>query len=81
MSPRPSVTIPELFRAAPAKSALLTVGPPTLAAGQLMNSYLNGFSPALAIGFAVVMVAFAVVATGHHAAEYRRDRLESECFG
>lgn len=65
-----------LFCAAPVKSALLTLGPIGLAAVQLANSYVNDLSPGLAIGFALGMVAFAVVATGHHAAEYRLRQLE-----
>lgn len=69
-----------LFYVTPVKSALLTLGPIGLAAAQLANSYANGLPPELAIGFALGMVAFAVVATGHHAAEYRLHRLESR-FG
>ncbi len=77
MSTRRSPPLVDLFRAAPAKSSLLTVAPLALALGQLWNSYVNGVSPAVSVGFAVVMVAFSVVATGHHAAEYRLRRLEA----
>lgn len=73
-------TIRELFRAAPMKCALLSLGPVLLAVTQLINSYVNGLSPVAAVAFAVAMVAFAVVATGHHAAEHRVRRLERE-FG
>lgn len=68
----------ELFRAAPAKSILLAGGPLVLACGQLLNSYVNGLSPLVAIGFAAGMVAFAVVATRHHAAELRLEQLEAD---
>ncbi|ELY76261.1 hypothetical protein [Natrinema pallidum] len=78
MSVRHSLSFVELFRATPAKSALLTLAPVTLALGQLCNSYVNGVSPAVSIMFAVVMLGFAVVAMGHHAAEYRVRRLETE---
>ncbi|QSW99611.1 hypothetical protein [Haloterrigena alkaliphila] len=78
MSVRHSLSLVELFLAAPAKSTLLAVGPLALALGQLGNSYVNGVSPAASIAFAVVMVGFAVVATGHHAAEYRLRRLEGD---
>ncbi|AXR76880.1 hypothetical protein [Natrarchaeobaculum sulfurireducens] len=71
-------SLAELFRVAPAKSFLLAVGPPALAAGQLLNSYVNGLSPAVATGFAVAMVAFAIVATSHHAAEVRLQQLEGD---
>ncbi|ELY40407.1 hypothetical protein [Natronorubrum tibetense] len=71
----------ELFRATPATSALLALGPLGLAVGQLANGYVNGVSPAVSVGFAAVMVAFAVVAMRHHAAEYRLWRLESETNG
>ncbi|MFU8869166.1 hypothetical protein [Natronococcus sp.] len=70
--------IRELFRTEPATSALLSVGPLALAVGQLANGYLNGLPPAVTLSFAVVMVAFAVVATDHHAARYRRRRLEAD---
>lgn len=76
MAPRDAPTVADLFLAAPAKSSLLTLGPLALAFGQLANSYVTGFSPLIAVGFAIVMVAFAVVATGHHAAELRLQRLE-----
>ncbi|MFC6717321.1 hypothetical protein ACFQGT_05480 [Natrialbaceae archaeon GCM10025810] len=68
-----------LFRTAPAKTSLLTLGPLALAVGQLCNGYVNGVSPVVSVGFAAVMVAFAVVATGHHAAEHRLRSLELEC--
>ena len=71
----------DLFLAAPVKSGLLSIGPLLLALGQLTNSYVNGFSPTIAIAFAVAMVVFAVVATGHHAAEYRLRRLECDLRG
>ncbi|THE65166.1 hypothetical protein D8Y22_08065 [Salinadaptatus halalkaliphilus] len=71
----------ELFRAAPAKSVLLAGGPLVLACGQLLNSYVNGLSPLVAIGFAAGMVAFAVVATRHHAAELRLEALEADLEG
>ncbi|WP_306052429.1 hypothetical protein [Natronococcus wangiae] len=74
---RPGVFV-ELFRAAPAKSTLLAVGPLALAAGQLANGYVNDVSPVVSISFAVTMVAFATVATDHHAAEHRRRRLEAD---
>lgn len=67
------------FLAAPVKSALLTLVPLALAVAQLLNGYVNGVSPAVTVGFAAVMVAFAVVATGHHAAQHRLRSLELEC--
>ncbi|WP_049895267.1 hypothetical protein [Halopiger xanaduensis] len=78
MSVRESLPLVELFRATPATSCLLTLGPAALALGQLLNSYLNGVSPLVAVGFTVVMLGFAVVALRHHAAEYRLRRLESD---
>ncbi|ELY71287.1 hypothetical protein [Natronobacterium gregoryi] len=64
----------------PVQSLLLTFSPVALAVGQLLNSYVNGVSPLVSVGFAVGMLLFAVVATGHHAAEYRLQQLERE-FG
>lgn len=78
MSVRQSPSLVELFLATPAKSSLLALGPLALALGQLGNSYVNGISPTVSIGFAAVMVAFAVVATRHHAAEHRLRRLEGD---
>jgi hypothetical protein len=78
MSDRHSLPFVELFRATPAKSSLLTVAPLALAVGQLYNSFVNGVSPAVSITFAVVMIGFSVVAMGHHAAEHRVNRLETE---
>ena len=78
MSGRYSLTFVELFRATPATSSLLTLAPLALALGQLGNSYVNGVSPVVSVAFAAVMVAFAVVAMGHHAAEHRIRRLEGD---
>lgn len=73
---RPSVR--ELFRTDPVRSTLLAAGPIALALGQLVNGYVNGLSPIVTLAFALVMVAFAAVATDHHAAQYRRRRLEAD---
>lgn len=78
MPGRRSPSLVELFRAAPAKSFLLGVVPLALAAGQLLNSVVNGFSPVVALAFAVGMVGFALVATRHHAAQLRLQRLEGD---
>ncbi len=72
-----TISYTELFRDSPIECSLISIGPVVLAFGQLGNSYINGISPTLAIAFAVAMVAFAVVATGHHAAAYRLRKLES----
>ena len=71
MSGRHSLSFVELFRATPVKSSLLTLAPLALALGQLGNSYVNGVSPAVSIGFAAV-------AMSHHAAEHRIRRLEAD---
>lgn len=78
MSVRRPPSLVDLFFEAPAQTALLAVGPLALALAQLWNSYRNGVSPAVAVGFAAVMVAFAVVAVRHHAAERRLRRLEAD---
>jgi len=79
MSTRPHpVALRELLIAAPAKTFLLSGGPLLLALGQFLNSYLTGFSPLIALGFGLLMGCFAVVATGHHAAEYRLQTLEGQ---
>ncbi|ELY51639.1 hypothetical protein [Natronolimnohabitans innermongolicus] len=78
MSVRNTLSLVELFLATPAKSSLLAFGPLVLALGQLGNSYVNGISPVVAVGFALVMLGFAVVAMRHHAAEHRLQRLEAD---
>ena len=80
MSPRRFDVVVEPLLATPVASAVLTLGPLALAVGQLLNSYLNGLSPTVAVAFAVVMISFSAVAAGHHAAQYRLDRVERE-FG
>ncbi|AHF99573.1 hypothetical protein HALLA_13015 [Halostagnicola larsenii XH-48] len=67
----------ELFRTSPIECSLTSVVPLALALGQLGNSYVNGVSPVIAAGFALTMIVFAVVATGHHAASHRLRQLES----
>lgn len=67
-----------LFRSAPVRTALVSLVPLVLAVGQLANSLVNDFPLVLSIAFAVTMLAFAVVATGHCAAEFRLQRLESD---
>lgn len=76
---RPSVG--ELFRTEPLLTTLLAVGPLALAVGQLANGYVNDLSPIVTLPFAVVMIAFAAVATAHRAARYRRLRLEADLEG
>ncbi|WP_247002084.1 hypothetical protein [Halosolutus gelatinilyticus] len=78
MPPRRISSVVDLFRADPATSSLLGICPLVLAIGQLCNSYVNGVSPVVSIAFAVAMIAFAVVATGHHAAERRLRRLDPQ---
>jgi hypothetical protein len=78
MASRRRPSLRELFRTEPATSALLSVVPLVLAAGQLANGYLNDLPPTVTLSFALVMIAFAVVATDHHAARYRRRRLETD---
>lgn len=76
MSPDPSATTLDRLLDAPVERALLSVTPLLLAVAQLANSYLNGLSPVVAIGFAACMLVFAVVATGHSTAEHRLRELE-----
>ncbi|MDJ1432048.1 hypothetical protein [Halostagnicola sp. A-GB9-2] len=72
-----TISYSELFRESPIECSLISIGPVALAFGQLGNSYINGISPVLAIAFAIAMITFAVVATGHYAAAYRLRQLES----
>jgi hypothetical protein len=67
-----------LFRAVPVETTLLAGGPSALAAVQLANGYVNDVRPVVSIAFALVMIAFATVATDHRVAERRRRRLERD---
>ena len=78
MASRRRPSFRELFRTEPATSVLLSVAPLVLAAGQLANGSRNDLPPTVTLSFALVMIAFAVVATDHHAARYRRRRLETD---
>lgn len=78
MSTRNTPSLLELFLETPTQTALLTLGPLVLAVGQLVNGYTNDISPLVTLGFAGAMVVFSVVATGHHAAERRLQRLETD---
>lgn len=78
MSTRTSPSLLELFSETPAQTTLLTLVPALLAMGQLANGLLTDASLLATVGFALAMVAFSVVATGHHAATRRLRRLEAE---
>lgn len=71
-----TVTLRAMARATPVRSGLFTVCPVALAAVQLLNSYVNGLSPAVSVPFALVMVSFSVLLVGHSLAEFRLRELE-----
>lgn len=78
MSTRTTSPLLELFYETPAQTALLTLGPAVLALGQLANGLFNDVSLLVTLCFAGAMIAFSVVATGHHAAQRRLRRLEAD---
>ncbi|UTF53401.1 hypothetical protein [Natronosalvus rutilus] len=68
----------ELFRTAPVETALVVVTPVVLAVAQLAIGVITDGPLLPAIGFAIVMGAFAAVAAGFLEATHRRRRLEVE---
>jgi len=64
-----------MARAYPVRTFLFTFGPVAFALVQLANSYLNDASLVVTLGFAVVVVAFAVLATQYHLAQFRLSRV------
>lgn len=76
MSTRSAESLRETFRAAPVETLVVSVLPVALAAVLLANGLRFGRALLPSIGFAIALVAFATVATGHLAAVRRRRRLE-----
>lgn len=70
------VTFGDMFRAAPVRSALLTLLPLSIAVFQLVNSVYNDLSFAISIPFALVIVSFAYVLTQYSLARFRRQQRE-----
>ncbi|XVH30818.1 hypothetical protein ACNS7O_10510 [Haloferacaceae archaeon DSL9] len=78
MAAENDVSISDLVRSDPVRSALLSFGPILLAGAQIANSYFNDLSFLASVPFAVAMVLIAVLLTQHHAAQYRRRRVERD---
>ncbi|MFP9193459.1 hypothetical protein [Natronosalvus vescus] len=77
MSSSESLSTVELFHRAPAEITITVLAPVGLATGQLVNSAVHN-GPILApAGFAVAMLAFAIVSLGLCRARHHRWTLES----
>lgn len=72
-----STTISELYRADPVGTGLLVFGPVVVAVVQLANGLVNGLSLAVAVPFAVVLLAFAALLAQHQAAMHRTRELRA----
>ena len=69
-----------LWREDPAETVVLTVVPVLLAGTQLATGVLTDAPLTITLAFAVTLLAFAVVATGHSAARWQRRRLDRLAF-
>ncbi|MFB6136149.1 MAG: hypothetical protein ABEJ04_05275 [Halobacteriaceae archaeon] len=69
-------TLADLFRAAPVRTALLSIAPLLLAVAQGVNALWHGVSLVYAAAFALVMVGFAVGTTRHALSAFRLRSLE-----
>ena len=66
----------DMFRADPVQSALFTLLPLVLALGQLANSVVNGVSFFVSVPFALVVLAFAALATQYSFVRFQRRHTE-----
>lgn len=70
------LTLTDMFRTAPLRSALVTMVPLALALIQLANSVFNDLSFVVSIPFALVIVGFACLLTQYSLARFRRQQRE-----
>lgn len=66
------LTLTDMFRSAPGRSALFSVLPLALGGAQLANSLVTGLPFGVSLPFAAGMVAFAAVLTRYRFARFRR---------
>lgn len=70
------LTLLDMFRAAPLRSALFTMVPLVLALMQIANSLFNDLSFVVSIPFALVILGFACLLTQYSLARFRRQQRE-----
>lgn len=70
------LTLAEMFRAAPLRTALVTLVPLGIALMQLANSAFNGLPFAVSVPFALVIVGFACLLTQYSLARFQRQQRE-----
>lgn len=78
MATKDDVTVSDMFRSAPVRSAMVSVLPLLLVLGQFANSYFNGLSIFASTAFALTVTLFAVLLTQHQLAEFRLRHVERE---
>lgn len=81
MAGKHTITLLDMFRTVPVRSALFTLLPTILALGQLGNSIFNDVSMIVSVVFALVIVGYAGVLTQHSFAQFRRRKIEGELVG
>lgn len=66
------LTLSDMFRTVPVRSAMFTALPVTLGGAQLANSLVNGLPFTVSVPFALGMLAFAALVTRYRFARFRR---------
>lgn len=66
------LTLADMFRTAPGRSALFSVLPVALGGAQVANSLFTGLSLGVSVPFAAGMVALAALLTRYRFARFRR---------
>lgn len=80
MATKEDTSFPDMFRASPVQSTIVSIVPLLLAFVQLANSYFTNMSIFVSILFASVVVFFAVLLTQHQYAQFRRQYAERDLF-
>lgn len=76
MSMTDEVTLVSAFRRSPVRMGVFAAGPLLLAFAQLLNSLLAGLPTYVSVGFAVLMLCYAVLYSRYHVAQLRLQSLE-----
>lgn len=80
MATKEETAFPDMLRANPVQSTMVSIVPVLLALVQLANSYFNNMSIYVSFLFASVAVSFAVLLTQHQYAQFRRQYVERDLF-
>lgn len=76
-----NLTVLDMFREAPVRSAMLTTVPLCIALAQLANSAVNDLSFVVSVPFAVVLVGYTSLLTQYGFVRFRRRKMEQGLAG